>query len=139
MILTLEESTQTLTLIFSATFSKYCLFSFCACLGWQHCETIPSSVSQIRLIFPARTTSAVQRCQISRHKKCLSVNKSFMTKRWFHSQFFLYFGLLSIYIKFTPYCQFEVYLYEYTCDKISTKGSPGLIYLQQKLTINSQQ
>ena len=37
----------TLTLILRDRFSRYCLFSFCACLGLQHWETHPSKIERV--------------------------------------------------------------------------------------------
>jgi len=47
--------TSTFTFILRARFSRYCLFILTTCLGWQHWDTIPNSVSQMRFIFPVRT------------------------------------------------------------------------------------
>ena len=43
----------TLTLIFKATFARYCLLILKTCFVKQHCETIPRSVSQILFKSPS--------------------------------------------------------------------------------------
>lgn len=45
---------STLTLILSETFAKYCLLILKTCFVKQHCDIKPKSVSQIRLMSPAK-------------------------------------------------------------------------------------